>query len=142
MITNSLPTPWNPPVKVPLKVVVTDRDGVFLSGVISFPTHGTSNGPGVTHTRAGTPLEFNVLNGGDHEFRIALAPNANDGGIITPGIRNVKAKVIANAPELDDDYKALAAILALAGFYILIRSRRGSQRTAGRSDPPDRWGRG
>ncbi|MEM9330234.1 MAG: hypothetical protein AAGA53_02845 [Pseudomonadota bacterium] len=130
-----------PPVKVPFKVTVTDTDGLFLTGGISFPTRGNETGPEQEKVRASTPLQFNVLNNGLHRISISLAPNPNDGGISNPDIAGVSAVVVANAAEINDDYKALAAVLALAGIYILLRSRRHNP-NATNIKPPDKWGRG
>ncbi len=127
-----------PPVKIPVKVVISDRQGTFLSGVISFSTKGLGTGPERPTVRAGTPLEFSVINDGEHTIELSLAENPNDGGILIPDIDHVTASVIANASELDENYKALAAILALCGFYVLVRSRRSRKKVA---DKPNHWGR-
>ena len=130
-----------PPVKIPVRVVITDLDGTLLSGIVSFPTKGDETGPEQQKVRGSTPLEFGVINDGEHMITLSLAPNPNNGGILVPDIAEVSATVVANAPELRDDYKALAAALALAGIYVLLRSRRKKP-----GDPPNstpaRWGRG
>ncbi|MEM7216085.1 MAG: hypothetical protein AAF423_11130 [Pseudomonadota bacterium] len=129
-----------PPIKVPVKILVTDRDGALLSGIISFPTRGAETGPEQEKVRASKSIEFDVINEGEHKIHISLAKNKNSGGILVPDIASVTAIVVANAPELREDYKALAAVLVLAGIYILLRSRRRNK--SNRLEPPDRWGRG
>lgn len=130
-----------PPVKIPVKVLITDREGALLTGVISFPTQGINTGPEQGSVRGSKSLNFNILNEGEHQLALSLAPNSNDGGIARPDIDRVSATVVANAPEITDDYKALSAVLALVGFYLLMRSRR-RKKDEGRIDPPKRWGRG
>lgn len=131
-----------PPVKLPVQIVVTDSDGTLLTGTVSFSTEGRETGPEQPKVRSGTMLNFNVINDGEHEFFLELADNPNDGGISRPAIAGVDLSIIKNATEVRDDYKALAAIMALAGFYILVRSR-GRKRKAPREKPkPQKWGRG
>lgn len=130
-----------PPIKIPVKVLITDADGTLLSGVISFPTKGIETGPELPKTRGSTPLNFDVINPGVHTIALSLAPNPNDGGIKRPDIERISAKVIANAPPVTDDHKALAAVLALTGLYLLTRSRR-KKRIGGSTPPPQNWGRG
>lgn len=128
-----------PPVKIPVKVLITDADGALLSGKISFSTKGDETGPEQPKVRGSQSIEFNVLNEGEHLLYLSLAPNKYDDGILVPDIAAVTAIVIGNAPELRDDHKALAAVLVLAGMYVLIRSRRNRK---GKPSPPKRWGRG
>ena len=131
-----------PPTKLPVKIVITDSDGTLLSGIVSFATGGRDTGPEQPKVRSGTMLNFDVINSGEHEFFLELADNPNDGGISRPGIEGVDISVIKNASELRDDYKALAAVMALAGVYVLIRSR-GRKRKAKKEKPkPRKWGRG
>ncbi|MEM9278588.1 MAG: hypothetical protein AAGA76_08435 [Pseudomonadota bacterium] len=130
-----------PPVKIPVRIVITDRDGTLLSGIISFPTRGAETGPEQEKVRGSTPLEFDVLNEGEHKLSLALSANPNNGGILVPDIAGITATVTANVPELRDDYKALAAALALAGVYLLLRSRRNRPGSPPKT-PPRQWGRG
>lgn len=135
-----------PPVKLPVKIVITDSDGTLLTGTVSFPTAGRETGPEQPKVRSGTLLNFNVINDGEHEFFLELASNPNDGGITRPAIEGVDVSIVKNAAELRDDYKALAAVMALAGVYVLIRSRR-SKRKSRKEDrkkkpEPRKWGRG
>jgi len=130
-----------PPVKIPVKVLITDREGTLLTGVISFPTQGIDTGPEQEQVRGSQSLNFDVLNDGEHQLALALASNPNDGGIVRPDIDGVSATVVANAPEINDDYKALSAVLALVGFYLFMRSRR-RKGDKGQIDPPTKWGRG
>ncbi|MEL7429477.1 MAG: hypothetical protein AAFN43_05715 [Pseudomonadota bacterium] len=130
-----------PPVKIPVKTVITDVDGTLLSGMISFPTQGIETGPRQEKVRGSQPLNFSVINDGKHELFLELAANPNDGGIARPDIAGITATVIANAPAINEDYKSFAAILALAGVYLLVRSRKRKTGNGGRIDPPPRWGR-
>ena len=130
-----------PPQKIPMKVLITDREGALLTGVISFSTHGIDAGPEQGTIRGSKSLNFEVLNAGEHQLALSLAPNPNDGGIARPDIDTVTATVVANAPALNDDYKALAAVLSLLGFYLFMRSRR-RRNNDGEKAPPPKWGRG
>lgn len=126
-----------PPVKIPVKTVITDRDGTLLTGTVSFPTQGIETGPRQEKVRGSQPLNFSVINDGKHELFLEFAPNPNDGGIARPDIAGITATVIANAPVINEDYKSLAAILALAGVYLIFRSRR-----RGKKGPPANTGSG
>lgn len=129
-----------PPLKLPVKVVITDRDGTLLTGVISFPTNSRNTGPENVTVSAGTMLNFNTINDGPHEMFLELAPNPDDGGISRPALEGISVSFVGNAPQLRDDYKALAAVMALAGFYLLVRSRRKKKKDG--ETPPPNWGRG
>lgn len=131
-----------PPVKIPIKVVITDRDGTLLTGTVSFPTSGRETGPEQPKVRSGTLLNFDVINDGEHELFLELAPNPNDGGITRPAIDGVEVAVVKNAANIRDDYKALAAVMALAGFYILIRSRGRKRKSKDEKTGQRKWGRG
>jgi hypothetical protein len=133
-----------PPLKIPVKVVITDAEGTLLNGVISFPTDGIEQGPEQPKARGSRPLEFNILNDGPHIVYLQLLDNANSGGIAKPDIENISLTVITNAPEVRDDFKAVSAVLALAGFYLMVRSRRRSKkdRHASRAATTRKWGRG
>ena len=122
--------------------MITDRDGTLLTGVISFPTQGIETGPEQPKVRGSQALEFGIINNGEHELYLELAPNQNDGGVLRPDIEGISATVIANAPAINEDYKSLAAVMALAGFYLLVRSRKRKKESGGKIDPPPRWGRG
>lgn len=131
-----------PPTKIPVRVLITDREGALLTGKISFATQGIATGPEQGKVRGSQPIEFNVLNDGEHNLLLELAINSHNGGIIRPDIDTVTATVIANAPAINDDYKALSAVLALVGFYLFVRAKR-RKRTKGGSTPPQQhWGRG
>ena len=106
-----------PPIKLPIKVVITDREGTLLVGIVSFPTKGRTTGPELEPIRAGTLLNFSVLNDGEHEVFLELAPNENDGAILKPALSGVAATFVANAPALQDNFRFLAIVLALAGVY-------------------------
>ncbi|MDJ0613477.1 MAG: hypothetical protein QNJ29_07345 [Rhizobiaceae bacterium] len=129
-----------PPVKIPMKVLITDREGALLTGVVSFSTKGIGSGPEQGKVRGSQSLNFNVLNDGEHQLALSFAPNSNDGGIKRSDIDVISATVVANAPEIDDDYKALSAVLALVGFYLFMRSRR--RKPSRDKTPPQKWGRG
>ncbi|MEM7067855.1 MAG: hypothetical protein AAF478_03145 [Pseudomonadota bacterium] len=128
-----------PPVKMPAKILITDRDGTFLNGILSFPTNGISEGPEQPSARASQSLDFDVLNDGEHVFALNLAPNENDGGILRPDVEKITATVYANVPVMNDNHKAFAAIFGVAGVYLLLRSRR---RKNPKSPEPQKWGRG
>ena len=130
-----------PPQKIPMKVLITDREGALLTGVISFNTQGIEAGPEQGKIRGSKSLNFEVLNEGEHQLALSLAPNPNDGGIARPDIDTVTATVVAKAPALSDDYKALAAVLALLGFYLFMRSKR-RRKDDSKNAPPPQWGRG
>ncbi len=130
-----------PPLKVPVKVMISDAQGTLLSGTVSFPTRGISTGPELEKVRGSQGLEFDVLNNGNHAILVSLAPNSNNGGILKPAIGKISAIVVGNAPELNDDHKALAAIIALCGLYLVVRNRR--RKTGAKARSKNRiWGKG
>ena len=130
-----------PPLKVPVKVDISDKEGPLLTGILSFPTQGITTGPDQDPVRGSQALKFNVINDGDHALLVSLAPNPNDGGIATPAISSISASVVGNAPELNDDHKALAAIVGLSGLYLIIRFRR-KKSARGAQAGKRKWGRG
>lgn len=133
-----------PPQKIPVNVEITDSDGILLTGTISFSTQGIGTGPEQPKVKASTPLNFKVLNDGPHDIYLTLASNVNDGGIKVSGIDKITATIVANAPVIRDDFKALSAAMALAGFYLIVRSRgrRRKGNTKKTRENPRQWGRG
>lgn len=130
-----------PPIKVPVKVTVADTKGTLIAATLSFPTKGIETGPEQVKIRGSQPLQFEIQNDGRHVLYLSLAPNPNDGGIKSPGISGITASVLANAPEIHNDYKAISAAFGVLGVYLLLRSRRRKPRSKGNSNN-QRWGRG
>lgn len=126
-----------PPIKIPIEVKLSDKDGTLIGAIISFSTKGHGGGPDQPKVRSGTNLEVKVQNDGLHKLQLSFAPNKNN-GIEKPDIDTITASFIANANAVNESYKIPAAILALVGFYLILRSRRG------RDEKPKkrRWGRG
>ncbi|MEM8650670.1 MAG: hypothetical protein AAGF54_09095 [Pseudomonadota bacterium] len=132
-----------PPVKLPVKVSINDPVGPFLTGRISFPTNGNFSGPEQPKVAGSNSLEFDVLNDGPHRVTLQLAPNPNPGQFSKPDIEKVIATVVANAPEVQEDYKVLSVVLALTGVYFIIRGRR--RKSADNNNDKSsnkKWGRG
>lgn len=128
-----------PPLRFPVKVIISDAQGTLLSGILSFPTQGITAGPEQQPVRGSQPLEFNVLNDGSHAIVVSPAPNPNDGGILKPAIGSISASVVGNAPPVNDDHLALGAIVAMCGLYLIVRYRR---RKSKDQSGPQMWGRG
>jgi hypothetical protein len=127
-----------PPIKIPIQVKLRDKDGTLVGAIISFSTKGHGGGPDQPKVRSGTNLEVKVQNDGLHKLELSFAPNKNNNGIEKPDIDTITASFIANASAVNDSYKIPAAILALVGFYLIIRSRRGDKKETKKY----RWGRG
>ena len=127
-----------PPLKIPIQVKLSDKDGTLVGAIISFSTKGHGGGPDQPRVRSGNNIDVTVQNDGLHKLQLEFAPNKNNNGIEKPDIDTITASFIANASPVIDDYKIPAAILALVGFYLILRSRRR------RDQPPNkpRWGRG
>jgi hypothetical protein len=128
-----------PPVKIPLQVKLSDRDGTLIGAIISFPTNGIDTGTEQPKTRSGTHLLATVQHDGLHKLEIEFAPNKNNNGIEKPDVDVITASFVANAAPVENQYQIPALILGLLGFYLLIRSRRSGKSKA--KSQPHKWGR-
>ncbi len=127
-----------PPINIPIEVKLSDKDGTLVGAIISFSTKGHGGGPDQPKVRSGTNLEVKVQNDGLHKLQLSFAPNKNNNGIEKPDIDTISASFIANASTINESYKIPAAILALVGVYLILRSRRGRKKEPKKF----RWGRG
>lgn len=128
-----------PPLKIPVTVKLSDKDGTLVGAIISFSTKGHGGGPDQPLVRSGTNIDVTVQNDGLHKLQLEFAPNKNDNGIAKPDVDLITASFVGNASSVSEDYQIPALILGLVGFYLIIRSRRKK-----RNDEPKkpRWGRG
>ena len=129
-----------PPVRLPIKVVITDREGTLVSATLSFPTQGIKTGPEQPTVRGSQPVIFNVLNDGEHTIYMTLAAMPENSLTNSPDVDAITATILGNAHDIPEEYRLLGVIIALLGFYLLSRSRR-------RRKPPyppkkPKWGRG
>ncbi len=128
-----------PPVKIPMTVKLSDKDGTLIGAIISFSTKGHGGGPDQPKVRSGTNVDVTVQNDGLHKLHLSFAPNKNNNGIISPDVERITASFIANASSVNTDYRIPALILAFVGGYLIVRSRK----KRGDSEPKKpRWGRG
>lgn len=127
-----------PPVKVPVQLKVSDKNGTLLGAIISFPTDGRGSAPEQQKVTSGSNVLLNVQNDGLHKIELSFAPNKNDNGITNPDVDSIRMTFIGNAVQISDEYKIPAAVLAILGFYLIIRSRRNKPTTPKKP----RWGRG
>ena len=127
-----------PPLKIPVTVKLSDKDGTLIGAIISFSTKGHGGGPDQPKVRSGTNIDVSVQNDGLHKLQLEFAPNKNNNGIINPDLDNITATFIANASPVNQPYKIPAVILAMVGFYLIVRSRKKRKDT----HIKPRWGRG
>ncbi len=127
-----------PPLKIPVTVKLSDKDGTLIGAIISFSTKGHGGGPDQPKVRSGTNIDVSVQNDGLHKLQLEFAPNKNNNGIINPDVDNITATFIANASPVNQPYKIPAVILAMVGFYLIVRSRKKRKDT----HIKPRWGRG
>lgn len=128
-----------PPLKIPVTVKLSDKDGTLIGAIISFSTKGHGGGPDQPLVRSGTNIDVTVQNDGLHKLQLEFAPNKNNNGILKPDIDNITATFVANASSLNEAYRFPALILGLVGFYLIVRSRR---KRGGEPPQKPRWGRG
>lgn len=126
-----------PPVKIPVQVKLSDRDGTLIGAIISFPTNGIDTGTEQPKARSGTHLLATVQHDGLHKLELEFAPNKNNNGIEKPDVDTITVSFVANAEPLDNQFQLPALILGLLGFYLIIRSRRKSKPKA----KTHKWGR-
>ncbi len=127
-----------PPVKIPVQVKLSDKDGTLVGAIISFPTNGIDAGTEQSKVRSGTNLDVTIQNDGLHKLQIEFASNKNDNGISMPDVENITATFVANSSAVNETLQIPALILALLGFYLVVRSKR-----RGNAPPKKRrWGRG
>lgn len=131
-----------PPVKIPVIVKLSDRNGTLIGSIISFPTQGRVSGPEQEAVRAGSNLDATIENDGLHKLELEFAPNKNDGGIKIPAVSYITASFVANAKPLNNDYKIPALFLGLLGFYLIVRSRKNKKGGNGSNSNKPKWGRG
>lgn len=127
-----------PPLKIPVTVKLSDKDGTLIGAIISFSTKGHGGGPDQPKVRSGTNIDVSVQNDGLHKLQLEFAPNKNNNGIINPDVDNITATFIANASPVNQPYKIPAVILAMVGFYLIVRSRKKTKDT----HKKPRWGCG
>lgn len=126
-----------PPVEIPVQVKLSDKDGTLLGAIISFPTQGRDTGPEQGKVRSGTSLDLTIQNDGLHKLELSFAKNSNDNGITRPDVERITASFIGNAGVINETYRLPAIILAVLGFYLVVRSRR-----VDKNGPKKmRWGR-
>ncbi len=124
-----LPDGKLPPVRLPLTAKISDRQGTLLAGIVSFATDGLTTGPELPTQSGSQALNLTVVNDGPHALSLTFAENAGDGGISRPDIEKVSATFIRNARVIDDQYTLAGFIVAMLGFYLLVRSRRSGKKS-------------
>ena len=126
-----------PPLKIPVEVKLSDKDGTLIGAIIAFSTKGHGGGPDQPKVANSNALDVTVQNDGLHKIQLKFAPNKNNNGIKNPDVDFITASFVANANVVNDAYKIPAAILALVGFYLIIRSRKAPSGNLKKT----RWGR-
>jgi len=127
-----------PPIKVPIQVKVSDRQGTLLAAIISFPTDGRGTGPEQSRVTSGTSILLNVQNEGLHKLELAFAPNRNDNGIASPDVDAITVTFVGNASEILSEYRIPIILAGVLGVYLVVRSKRNKKSLPAKP----RWGRG